>query len=46
MTLAQYRQKRKLFLSVVRPILTVFRQKLSFRFEEFQMVNQFSFLIN
>jgi hypothetical protein len=45
-TLSHYRQKRNLFLSVARLNLTVYRQNLSFRFEEFQMVNTFSFLIS
>jgi hypothetical protein len=41
-----YRQKRKWFLSVVRPTLSVDRQNLSFRFERFQSVDLFAFLIN
>ncbi len=45
-TLAQYRQNRKPFLSVSRPILTVHRQKLSFRIQEFQTVKGFPFLIH
>jgi hypothetical protein len=44
-TLAQYRQKRKRFLSVARLILTVCRQNLSFRFEESQTVEGVALLI-
>jgi hypothetical protein len=35
-TLADYRQQRKQFLSLTRPIVTVGRQKLTLRLDEFQ----------
>jgi len=43
--MAEDRQKRKLLLSLHRPIVTVDRQIVTFRFERFQRVEGFSFLI-
>jgi len=43
--MAVKRQKRKHYLSVPRLIVTVDRQKLSFRIERNQMVKAFFFLI-
>jgi hypothetical protein len=43
--MSEERQKRKGFLSVHRPIVTVDRTKLSFRIERIQSVKAFSFLI-
>jgi hypothetical protein len=43
--MAVKRQKRKHYLTVHRPIVTVDRLKLTFWFEEFQAVKAFLFLI-
>jgi hypothetical protein len=43
--MAVKRQKRKLFLTVHRPIVTVDRTNVSFRIERYQPVKAFPFLI-
>jgi hypothetical protein len=42
--MALFRQKRKLFLTVERPVVTVDRTNVSFASEEYQLVKPFPFL--